>query len=36
MSRVGRKPILVPKGVTISVKDGSVNVKGPEGASSSA
>jgi len=31
MSRVGRKPIVVPKGVTVAVKDGSVAVKGPKG-----
>jgi large subunit ribosomal protein L6 len=31
MSRVGRKPIPMPKGVTVAVKDGSVNVKGPKG-----
>ena len=31
MSRIGRKPVVVPKGVTIAVKDGVVNVKGPKG-----
>ena len=31
MSRVGRKPITIPKGVTITVKDGSISVKGPKG-----
>jgi large subunit ribosomal protein L6 len=31
MSRVGRKPVVIPKGVTIQVKDGSVGVKGPKG-----
>jgi large subunit ribosomal protein L6 len=31
MSRVGRKPVTVPKGVTITVKDGNVAVKGPKG-----
>ena len=31
MSRVGRKPVVVPKGVTVAVKDGSVAVKGPKG-----
>jgi large subunit ribosomal protein L6 len=31
MSRVGRKPVVVPKGVTVAVKDGAVNVKGPKG-----
>ena len=31
MSRVGRKPVPVPKGVTIAVKDGAVSVKGPKG-----
>lgn len=31
MSRVGRKPIPVPSGVKIEIRDGSVNVKGKEG-----
>ncbi len=31
MSRVGRKPVVLPKGVTIAVKEGAVNVKGPKG-----
>ena len=31
MSRIGRKPVPVPKGVTISQKDGEVGVKGPKG-----
>jgi large subunit ribosomal protein L6 len=31
MSRVGRKPVALPKGVTVAVKDGAVNVKGPKG-----
>jgi large subunit ribosomal protein L6 len=31
MSRVGRKPVAIPKGVTISVADGQVVVKGPKG-----
>lgn len=31
MSRIGRKPIDVPTGVTLEVKDGSVFVKGPKG-----
>src|SRR5215475_995945 len=31
MSRVGRKPVVVPKGVTVAVKDGAINVKGPKG-----
>ena len=31
MSRVGRKPIAVPKGVNISVSAGHVGVKGPKG-----
>ena len=31
MSRVGRKPILIVKGVTVSQKDGMVVVKGPKG-----
>ena len=31
MSRVGKKPIPAPQGVTISVKGQDVNVKGPKG-----
>src|SRR5919202_52282 len=31
MSRIGRKPIPVPEGVTIDVKPGQVSVKGPRG-----
>jgi len=31
MSRVGRKPVVIPKGVTVAVKDGLINVKGPKG-----
>ena len=31
MSRVGRLPIEVPAGVTVTVGDGSVQVKGPKG-----
>ena len=31
MSRIGKMPIPVPKGVTITVADGSVHVKGPKG-----
>jgi large subunit ribosomal protein L6 len=31
MSRVGRKPIPVPAGVTVQVEDGVVRVKGPKG-----
>ncbi len=31
VSRVGRKPIQIPKGVTVAFKDGIVNVKGPQG-----
>ncbi|HEX9298357.1 MAG TPA: 50S ribosomal protein L6 [Polyangiaceae bacterium] len=30
-SRVGKRPILVPKGVTIAIKDGTVRVEGPKG-----
>jgi len=32
MSRIGKKPIPVPKGVTVTVKPGVVEVKGPKGA----
>ncbi len=31
MSRIGKKPVVIPKGITVTVKDGSVNVKGPKG-----
>jgi len=31
MSRVGKKPIPVPKGVTVTVQPGVVEVKGPKG-----
>ena len=31
MSRVGKKPIEIPKGVTVSQKDNLVNIKGPKG-----
>ncbi len=32
MSRIGKLPIAVPKGVEISIDGGMVNVKGPKGA----
>ena len=31
MSRIGKKPVLIPKGVTVSLKDSVVSVKGPKG-----
>ncbi len=31
MSRIGKKPILIPEGVTVEIKDGQVLVKGPKG-----
>lgn len=31
MSRVGRKPILIPKGVTVAVEGQAVRVEGPKG-----
>ena len=31
MSRIGRRPVAIPSGVTVSVKDGEVSVKGPKG-----
>ena len=31
MSRIGKKPVPLPKGVTALVKDGTVSVKGPKG-----
>jgi large subunit ribosomal protein L6 len=30
-SRVGKRPIIVPKGVTVALKDGTVRVEGPKG-----
>jgi large subunit ribosomal protein L6 len=31
MSRIGRLPIVVPAGVTVTIKDSTVSVKGPKG-----
>ena len=31
MSRIGRKPVVVPKGVTVTLQGHSVAVKGPRG-----
>ncbi len=31
MSRVGKQPIPIPRGVTVSLKDGVITVKGPKG-----
>jgi large subunit ribosomal protein L6 len=31
MSRIGKKPIAIPKGVTVKVDAGGVDVKGPKG-----
>jgi large subunit ribosomal protein L6 len=31
VSRIGRKPIAVPDGVTVDIKPGEVSVKGPKG-----
>lgn len=31
MSRVGKKPIPVPSGVTVNIKDSEIEVKGPKG-----
>ena len=31
MSRVGKKPIPVPKEVTVTIRDGEVMVQGPKG-----
>jgi large subunit ribosomal protein L6 len=30
-SRVGKRPIILPKGVTVAIKDGAVRVEGPKG-----
>jgi large subunit ribosomal protein L6 len=32
MSRIGKKPIVLPQGVKLELKDGAVSVKGPKGA----
>ena len=31
MSRVGKNPVAIPSGVTVTVSDGAVTVKGPKG-----
>ena len=31
MSRIGKKPITIPKGVTVKVVEGAVDVQGPKG-----
>ncbi len=31
MSRIGKKPVAIPKGVTVQVSDGILTVKGPKG-----
>jgi large subunit ribosomal protein L6 len=31
MSRIGKKPITIPKGVTVKVHEGAVEVQGPKG-----
>ena len=31
MSRIGKKPIPIPKGVEVKISDGSVSIKGPKG-----
>lgn len=31
MSKIGNKPVVIPSGVTVSINDGVVNVKGPKG-----
>ena len=31
MSRVGRKPVVIPSGVTVTLKDDNLTVKGPKG-----
>jgi large subunit ribosomal protein L6 len=30
-SRVGKRPVAIPKGVTVNVKDGNVEIQGPKG-----
>ena len=31
MSRIGKKPVVVPSGVTADIADGTLTVKGPKG-----
>lgn len=31
MSRIGNKPVVIPAGVTVDLKDNTVTVKGPKG-----
>jgi len=31
VSRIGKKPVAIPKGVTVQVSDGMLKVKGPKG-----
>ncbi|OYX66211.1 MAG: 50S ribosomal protein L6 [Sphingomonadales bacterium 32-64-17] len=31
MSRIGKKPVAIPSGVTATIENGSLNVKGPKG-----
>ena len=31
MSRVGKKPITIPSGVTVTISDSALEVKGPKG-----
>ncbi|MFL6373700.1 MAG: 50S ribosomal protein L6, partial [Pyrinomonadaceae bacterium] len=31
MSRVGKKPIAIPSGVTVTIADSQLEVKGPKG-----
>jgi large subunit ribosomal protein L6 len=31
MSRIGKKPVAIPNGVTAAIENGSLNVKGPKG-----
>jgi large subunit ribosomal protein L6 len=36
MSRIGKNPVALPQGVTATVQDGTVSVKGPKGEMNSA
>ena len=31
MSRIGKKEITIPNGVAVTLKDGSISIKGPKG-----
>ncbi len=34
LSRIGKRPVVIPAGVTVTIKDSTVSLKGPKGSSS--